>query len=163
MAQVAINGEMLRSKLLEVGVKPSRASREIGMSVNYLGYAIKTGTCSIAVSRALQANYGIAPNDYVIEEDDMPDTMTDPAPAKPQKQAEEAAKPGAWRQPRTTDKASALDSFAALLREAVREGVLDAAVQIAANEDLCGALNRIIYNAVKGAIINADRMIKGDL
>lgn len=142
MAQITIDGEKLRKRLLDIGVKPSQASVKIGFTANYWGKAMKSGVCSEVAALGLLREYGIDRRDYEAEEE-KPVAMAQPEqPAAEQTALELPAR-------------DAQD-----LRAIVCEGVLDALAQIAANDDMQQALNRVIYCAVKGAIINANRLIK---
>lgn len=158
IAQIAINGEILRNRLLDVGVKPSVASKEIRFSVSYIAGAIKNGNINFSAAKALQAAYGINPNDYSVD-DDMP---TKPGEFyKPSFVSEEPIDIEAAIKPEKGG--TPIAPIPEMIRDAVREGVLDAFYQVACNEDLLQVLDKIIYNAAKGAIINADKLIKGDI
>lgn len=146
MAQIAINGEILRNRLFDVGVKPSVASKEIGFSASYIASAMKNGSINISASKALQAAYGINPDDYAVDDEKPVMPIDDVEPIKP-----------------VSREGGTLSPASDMIRDAVREGVLDAFYQVACNEELLQVLNKIIYNAAKGAIINADRLIKGDI
>ena len=138
MAQITINGEKLQKRLLDIGVKPSQASVKIGFTANYWGKAIKNGVCSEVAALGLLREYGIDRRDYEADEEKPVAT------ARPEQMALELP---------TRDVHD--------LRAIVCEGVLDALTQIAANDDMQQVLNRVIYCAVKGAIINADRFTRG--
>lgn len=146
MAQIAINGEILRNRLLDVGVKPSVASKEIGFSVSYIAGAIKNGNINFSAAKALQAAYGINPDDYSVDDEKPVLPIDDEKPVKP-----------------VSREGGTLSSASDMIRDAVREGVLDAFYQVACNEELLQVIYKVIYNAAKGAIINADRLIKGDI
>ena len=146
MGQITIDGEKLRALLLDKGIKPSEASKAIGFASNYWSKAMSNRTCSEVAAKALFMRLGIRQEDYQID-DEIPFMPDFP------KQTE-------MEIPTVIDVQKA-GLTAEDVRAAVREGVLDAAVQIAASEDITRALNKLIYNAVHGAIINAARLIKG--
>ena len=142
MAQIAIDGEKLRQALFEKGVKPSKASTEIGFTENYWGKAMRRGCCSEIAAKALFAAYGIRLDEYAAQDDVM-------------EAAPEEVKP----EPTPCQTELTLDATEpANLREVIREAVLDAVVQIMADKGLGDALGRIIYGAVNGAITNASRV-----
>ena len=143
MGQITIDGEKLRTLLLDKGIKPSAASKAIGFAANYWGKAMKTGACSEVAAKALFMRLGIRQEDYQIE-DEIPFMPDFP------KQTEMEIP--------TVIEVQKAGLTAEDVRAAVREGVLDAAVQIAASEDITQALNKLIYNAVHGALINARRI-----
>lgn len=151
MAQMSIDGEKLRGLLLRAGVKPSKASTDIGFTTNYWGKAIRTGVCSEIAAKALQAFYGIDPADYRAAEEQ---------PALPFSAIQTELEPGpapALHEVEAAVKASDADG----LREVVREAILDAARQIAADEEIMNTLNRCFYRAVVGGIKSANRKNEG--
>ena len=148
MAQLQIDGEKLRQRLLDVGVKPSAASTEIGFSANYWGKAMKSGVCSEIAANALQMRYGINPDDYTVKDEEPP---VSPA----QQTCEQTT-----MLPAPDGGETGTFSLAAL-RGVICEAICDAAVQIAADKGLQDALNRVIYGAVFGAGINLERVRGG--
>lgn len=148
MAQLQIDGERLRQRLLDVGVKPSTASTEIGFAANYWGKAMKTGMCSEIAANALQMRYGINPEDYTVKDDE-------PAFFNAQQTCEQTT-----MMPDTQSGAAVTINLDAL-RSIICEAICDAAVQIAADKGLQDALNHTIYGAAYGAMVNANRMRGG--
>lgn len=134
MAQIAINGERLRELMLEKGVKPSVASTQAGFAHNYWHNAMRKGECSEIAANMLFMQFGINLMDYRVDN------------------APEPALPFADPEPTQTDPepAQAVD-----IRREVREGILDAVHQIINSDTVTDAMNRVIYNAVKGAIVRA--------
>lgn len=130
MAQISINGERLRKLMLEKGVKPSVASTQAGFAHNYWHNAMRKGECSEIAANMLFMQFGINLMDYRV--DDAP------------------ALPFADPEPTQTEPAQAVD-----IRREVREGILDAVFQIINSDTVTDAMNRVIYNAVKGAIVRA--------
>lgn len=132
MAQIAINGERLRGIMLEKGVKPSVASTQAGFAHNYWHNAMRKGECSEIAANMLFMQFGINLMDYRV--DDAPAIpFADPEPEQTQ-----------------TEPAQAVD-----IRREVREAILDAVFQIINSDTVTDAMNRVIYNAVKGAIVRA--------
>lgn len=132
MAQIAINGERLRGIMLEKGVKPSVASTQAGFAHNYWRNAMRKGECSEIAANMLFMQFGINLMDYRV--DDAPEPAL-PFPESTQMEPEPA---------------QAVD-----IRREVREGILDAVYQIINSDTVTDAMNRVIYNAVKGAIVRA--------
>lgn len=132
MAQIAINGERLRKLMLEKGVKPSVASTQAGFAHNYWHNAMRKGECSEIAANMLFMQFGINLMDYRVDD----------APALP------------FADPEPTQTEPAPQAAVDIRRE-VREAILDAVFQIINSDTVTDAMNRVIYNAVKGAIVRA--------
>lgn len=137
MAQIAINGERLRKLMLEKEVKPSVASTQAGFAHNYWHNAMRKGECSEIAANMLFMQFGINLMDYRVDdapEPALPFAEPEPTQAEP-------------------EPAQAVD-----IRREVREAILDAVYQIINSDTVTYAMDRVIYNAVKGAIVRASEV-----
>lgn len=149
MAQIEINGGKLRELMFEKGVKPSTASTQAGFASNYWKNAMTRGACSETAANLLFMQFGINLIDY--RADAEPDTIPFDEPTAPEEPEERTA----------AEPEPVIAETVVSMRDEIREGVLDAIYQLLGNSETADIINKIIYNAVKGAIINADRIIKG--
>lgn len=142
MAQIAINGERLRGIMLEKGVKPSVASTQAGFAHNYWHSAMRKGECSEIAANMLFMQFGINLMDYRADTEEIPFDE----PIEPTEPEQTQTEP----EPKTAEQTAPVN-----IRAEVREAILDAVFQIINLDTVTDAMNRVIYNAVKGAIVRA--------
>lgn len=138
---IEIDGDKLRAALRSAGTSATDAARQIGFSINYINMACRGGAISREAADAIYATFGIRSDEYAT------------LPEEPEGQEQDTEKaPEQARRERTAG--------VAVLREIIREAILDAAVQLLADEDWTNALQHVIYRGAMGAQLSADRIIK---
>lgn len=129
---VEIDGEKLNRLLKEKGLLKSDVSREVGMAANYISNSIGYGNIRLAIAKMLEMKYGIMIDDYKREE---PAQVEEPETVEASEDVRESVQ---------------IDYGA--IREAVREGVLDAISAALGDSDTRGAIYGLIASAQKGGM-----------
>lgn len=129
---VEIDGEKLNRLLKEKGLLKSDVSREVGMATNYISNSIGYGNIRLAIAKMMEMKYGIMIDDYKREE---------PAPVEEPETVEASE-----------DVRESVQIDYGAIREAVREGVLDAISAALGDSDTRGAIYGLIASAQKGGM-----------